>query len=94
MTNRLPRDPAHPEKLALDCNVEDVTLNLDGTTATYEIAQCPENGPNHGTTPCWRIEPKDLCAHTSPDGVGLSVDRAGQAAPLNTTAFVTCSILQ
>ena len=86
-----PKDKVDPMKLDIQCTVEDVTSNPDGTTTVVSIPQCPENGPNPGQDPCWRIEPKNTCASLSPDGVGLTIDRAGQPAPDHTTAQVSCA---
>jgi hypothetical protein len=86
----LPRDPNG--NLITDCVVEDVTVNTDGTTTTTEIAQCDAMTP---TFPCWKIEMKDKCAPTapngSPDGVGVTIDRNGMMAAPNTTAQVFCA---
>jgi hypothetical protein len=73
-----------------DCTVEDVIQNPDGSSTLQSVPQCPGNGANPGPTPCWRIEAKPDCAQLSPDGVGLTIERAGQPAPPHTTARVQC----
>jgi hypothetical protein len=78
-------DPNNP-----DCVVEDVTRNADGTTTTTEIPQCA-SPPT--TYPCWHLEHKDACAHSSPDGVGITIERNGQPAPDNTDASVACATI-
>ena len=78
-----------------DCNVVDVTNTATGDLVT-EIVNC---GRNPGVFPCWRVERKDFCAAPplnstvprSPQGIGVTVDRNGVAAPPNTTAHASCS---
>ncbi len=79
-----------------------------GATATQPIPQCNTNltsnptyqGPAGSTIPslpCWVVQTKPQCAPTapggSPDGVGLTVERGGMAAPPNTKAEVSCSTI-
>ncbi len=73
-----------------DCVVEDVTRNTDGTTTVSEIPECA-NPPT--AFPCWRLEKKDACMATSPQGVGITIDRNGMPAPANTDASVACATI-
>jgi hypothetical protein len=81
----------------VNCTVEDLTANPDGTTTVTSIPQCEGNGGSNGTDACWRIELKNDCSPgkpgASPDGLGLTIDRAGQPAPDHTTAQVSCAVM-
>ena len=72
------------------CIVEDVTDNPDGTTTITSIPAC---SASNGKFPCWTIAPNSLCSSISPEGVGISISRNGQAAPANTNASVECSTI-
>ncbi len=76
-----------------DCVVEDVTHTETGDVVT-EIVNC---GHNPGAFPCWKVEQKDFCTKIidgvvrSPQGIGVTIERNGLAAPPSTTAQVSCS---
>ncbi|HWE27856.1 MAG TPA: hypothetical protein VHB97_07630 [Polyangia bacterium] len=74
-----------------ECIVEDVTENPDGTETITSIPACSTAGA--GVFPCWTIAPNALCNGISPQGVGMSVNRNGVAAPANTNASVECSTI-
>jgi hypothetical protein len=85
-----------------DCVVEDVTSNPDGTQTEHQLPECqltaaPPNGTptSSSTFPCWYVQTKMQCQGTgpgsSPDGVGVTIDRNGQMPPANTSARVECS---
>jgi hypothetical protein len=94
----LPRDAMG--NLKLDCVVEDVIQNADGTITRNELRQCDATASN---IPCWTIDPNDRCAGAgglpgiSPDGVGLTIHR-GQTggldnpAPPHTTTHLDCAL--
>ncbi|MSP62152.1 MAG: hypothetical protein EXR72_17820 [Myxococcales bacterium] len=71
-----------------DCVVEDVTRNPNGSTTVSEIPKCASPPSSY---PCWTLGPKDTCASTSPQGVGITIDRNMQPAPDNTEASVACA---
>jgi hypothetical protein len=71
-----------------DCVVEDVTTNQDGTVTVNEIPSCTTSGGAH---PCWSMDMKSSCT-TSPQGVGVTINRDG-AAPPNTNARVSCATI-
>ncbi len=65
--------------------MQDVTQLADGTTTVSDVPACSDASP-----PCWRIEAKDSCQATSPQGIGLTVDRGGATAPPDTTTRFYC----
>jgi hypothetical protein len=72
-------DPSAP-----NCVVEDVTMNLDGsTTISPPLPACAHEYP------CWRLETKPNCS-SFPQSLGITVDRAGMGAPANTTTRFYC----
>jgi hypothetical protein len=83
-----------------DCVVEDVTRDpAGGPPLTTELPRCDHVG---GATPCWRLEAQPSCtcppgggdcAGTSPDGLGITVERGGVPAPAHTTARMSCATL-
>ena len=77
---------ALPDLANAQCTVEDVTENSDGTQTTSELSRCASQ-PSY---PCWRLEAKPACEGVSPQGVGITVDRGGQAPPPNTVSRFRC----
>jgi hypothetical protein len=78
-------DPAHP-----DCVVEDVSSDDDGVEHIVEIPRCDLA---LGMFPCWRVEEQAACADSSPQSLGVTVERNGVAPPPDTTLHVFCSTL-
>ncbi len=68
------------------CVVEDVTLNMDGTTTRKTLPKCGAGG-----TPCWRVVMQQSCTAVTPQGTAIVVDRGGQSTPPNTVTAATCS---
>jgi hypothetical protein len=96
-----PKDPQN--KLIIQCNVQDVTLEADGSETKTVIPAC-DNPASPTVIPCWVIEPKEACGsletdvtkRISPDGVGFSVRRGEtngipNQAPPHTSALVECA---
>ncbi|MCU1277990.1 MAG: hypothetical protein JWM53_1536 [bacterium] len=73
-----------------DCVVEDVTTDDSGVDHITEIPRCDLA---MGAFPCWRVEDKAACKDLSPQSLGVTIDRNGVAAPLDTTLHVFCSTL-
>jgi len=75
-----------------DCVVEEIT---HGTTDTTRVV--PSCARTPGVYPCWKVESKAFCGSLvdgvprSPQGIGVTVDRNGVAAPPNTTAQASCN---
>lgn len=67
------------------CTVTDVTETGKGV---FEVGVPPCTGGD--LSPCWRVEPKGNCAGPAPEGLGFTVDRHGQSAPLHTTTRFIC----
>jgi len=76
------------DNLIVDCVVEDETREADGRTTISQIPSC-----DTGAKPCWRLTKKEQCGGSSPDGVGVDIDRGGAPAPDNTEARVACATL-
>lgn len=80
-----------PDVADPDCVVEDVTSELDGTFTINQIPRCDRA---NGEYPCWQIGQKaDCMPPNSPQGVGLTIDRAGQPAPDETDARFFCNTI-
>ena len=77
-------DPSNP-----DCVVEDVTHGPNGDQQTL-IPRCDQAA---GTFPCWKVEAKADCKTSSPEGLGVTIERNGAPAPPGTTAEVSCSTI-
>jgi hypothetical protein len=58
-------DPSNPE-----CDVEEVTLNADGSTSMTPIPECP---PNTETPPCWFVAADAQCPPSSGGVPGLKL---------------------
>ena len=78
-------DAAHP-----DCVVEDVSTDDAGDQTVREIPRCDVA---MGVFPCWRVEDKPACKDSSPQSLGVTVDRDGAEPPPDTTLRVFCSTL-
>jgi hypothetical protein len=71
-----------------NCVVEDWTEVGNQPLQITEIPRCDQAPP--GAT-CWLVEQKAACAKSSPQGVGVTVDRQGQDAPPDTFVNAHCS---
>jgi hypothetical protein len=78
-------DRDHP-----DCVVGDVTIDDDGNEHVTAIPRCDVAA---GSFPCWRVEEKTVCKDLSPESLGVTIDRNGMQAPLDSFARVFCSTL-
>ncbi|HZS40801.1 MAG TPA: hypothetical protein VFF06_28405 [Polyangia bacterium] len=70
-------DPSHVE-----CLIEDVTINSDGTTTVATIPECVTAGD---PLPCWRASVSPPCG-----GSQLTIDRPAAGPPPNTTVNARC----
>lgn len=78
-------DSEHP-----DCVVEDVTVNDDGSENVSEIPRCDLA---MGAFPCWLVEDKPACKDSSPQSLGVTIERNGVDPPADATLRVFCSTL-
>ncbi|HEX9101355.1 MAG TPA: hypothetical protein VF997_04090, partial [Polyangia bacterium] len=73
-----------------DCVVEDVTVGDDGLDHVTEIPRCDLA---MGAFPCWRVEEKPACSSSSPQSLGVTIERNGVDPPADATLRIFCSTL-
>jgi len=73
-----------------DCVVGDVSIDDDGVE---HVAAIPRGGLAGGRFPCWLIEEKPLCKDSSPESLGVTIERNGMMTSPDTYARVFCSTL-
>jgi hypothetical protein len=73
---------------APECTVEDWTQHPGQDLIITEIPRC-DQAPAGAT--CWRIDVKQACASTSPQSVGITVDRQGMEPPPDTFVSARCA---
>jgi hypothetical protein len=73
---------------APECTVEDWTQHPGEDLIIAEIPRCDQAPP--GAT-CWRLDVKPACAKTSPQSVGITVDRQGMEPPPDTFVSARCA---
>ncbi|MSP60283.1 MAG: hypothetical protein EXR72_08070 [Myxococcales bacterium] len=73
-----------------DCVVEQMIWQNNGSVAVTAMPECT-SPPS--TRPCWRAEPKDRCAVTSPQGIGFAIDRDGGFPPDNSELRAWCDVI-
>jgi len=76
-------DSEHP-----DCVVEDVVVDDNGNDQITEIPRCDLA---MGRFPCWRVEDKAACKDSSPQSLGVTIDRNGADPPADAAQRVFCS---
>jgi hypothetical protein len=58
--------------------------------ANGPMTSVPSCATSAGAKPCWRVEPKTVCSNASPQGVGVTIDRAAPP-PTGTIDTATCT---
>ena len=82
-----PRAPNDPTQFVVDCTVQLVTQNPDGSSDIVAVPQCASGVAR----PCFQIEVKDACGGLSPQSLGVSVLRnPNSPLPPHTTASAEC----
>lgn len=79
-----PRQPDNPDLYVADCQVQEITLQADGTSRTVDVPRCDGRG---GT--CWTVDRKQQCQGLSPQDLGVTVHRAEPPAP-HTSIRASC----
>jgi hypothetical protein len=74
---------------APDCVVDDDTPQADGTIKQSSIPSCTSTA----SLPCWKVEVKPQCAATSPQSIGLTVERGQAPPPAGTYLDAACSTI-
>lgn len=83
-----PRFPGDPSSYVVDCKVQEVTQNPDGSSTVVEIPQCRSGSAR----PCFKVEVKEACTGLSAQNLGVSVvrDQGAPPPPPHTTARAQC----
>jgi len=81
-----PRAPQDPTQFVADCDVEQVTLNEDGTKSSLTLPRCAEGV----SAPCWSVLKKDQCAGLGPQNLGVTVVRPDGVVPPHTSVHASC----